>query len=69
MKYLLKNQLDFNSKLSIKYKRGDLLEKIIAPREEKTYKKRYIRKIRKSERNKVHDSLVKEILDNKEEQE
>ena len=38
------------------------MEKIIAPREEKTYEKRYIRKIRKSERNKVHDSLVKEIL-------
>ena len=43
------------------------MEKIVAIREEKTYKKRYIRKIKKSERNKVHDSLVKEILDNKEE--
>ena len=38
------------------------MEKIITQREEKTYKKRYIRKIKKSERIKVHDSLVKEIL-------
>ena len=38
------------------------MEKIIVPKEEKIAKKRFIRKIKKSERNKIHDSLVKEIL-------